>query len=84
MLFNPSAAKSGRRMQPHMSYAKHITSEVWEERFIPGYRGMVRKWWNVGSQNHYFDATAQALVARAVQGITALPASNIPTAIASQ
>ena len=70
-LFTPSATKS-RRQQPHMSYAKHITAEVWEERFVPGYRGMVCKWWKDGSQNHYLDATAQAMVAMAMLGASTI------------
>lgn len=70
-LFTPSTTKN-RRQQPHLSYAKHITAEIWEERFIPGYRGMVSRWWKDGSQNHYLDASAQGLVARSLLGVNTL------------
>ena len=78
-LFTPSSTKH-RRQQPHMSFAKHITAEVWEERFVPGYRGMVCKWWKDGSQNHYLDAATQGLVARSLLGATTLtPHQEPPT-----
>jgi hypothetical protein len=67
-LFQPSES----RAQPHMSYAKHITSEVWETRFKRGFNALVQGWYKVGSQNHWFDATYQALVARALRGISTL------------
>ena len=70
-LFTPSQTKN-RRQQPHMSFAKHITCEVWEERFVPGYRGMVCKWWKDGSQNHYLDAASQGLVARSLLGASTI------------
>lgn len=70
-LFTPGQTKN-RRVQPHMSFAKHITCEVWEERFIPGYRGMICKWWKDGSQNHYLDAATQGLVARSILGASTL------------
>lgn len=70
-LFTPSQTKS-RRSQPHMSFAKHITAHVWEERFVPGYRGLVAKWWKDGSQDHYLDAASQGLVARSLLGATTL------------
>lgn len=78
-LFTPSAAKGGRRQQPHLSFAKHITSEVWEERFVPGFRGMVCKWWKDGSQNHYLDAASQGLVARSLLGATTLTPTDEPS-----
>ena len=76
-LFTPSSTKH-RRQQPHMSFAKHITAEVWEERFVPGYRGMVCKWWKDGSQNHYLDAATQGLVARSLLGATTLTPHQEP------
>lgn len=69
VLFEPP---SNRRTQPHMSYAKHITSEVWERRFQPGFRGWKEGWWKDGAQNHYFDATYQALVAASLMGPSVL------------
>jgi len=83
-LFTPSAAKGGRRQQPHLSFAKHITAEVWEERFVPGYRGMVCKWWHDGAQNHYLDASAQGLVARSLLGATTLTQSPNTESASSQ
>lgn len=82
-LFEPSAAKTGRRIQPHFSFAKHIVSEVFEERFIPGYRGMVSKWWKDGSQNHYLDASAQGLVAISILGGTTLASTPAPAPVSS-
>ena len=68
-LFEPPSSKRG---QPHMSFAKHITSEAWERRFEPGYRGWREGWWKVGGQNHYFDATYEALVAKSLFGVSVL------------
>ena len=82
-LFKPPATKIGPRMQPHLGYAKHITAESWERRFVPGFRGWTEGFFKVGSQNHYLDATAQALVARSLMGVSVLPTPG-GTPVASQ
>lgn len=74
-LFEPHAGRN-RRQQPHMGFSKHLTSEVWERRFQPGFQGYKEGWWKIGSLNHYFDATAQACMARSVCGLSVLGSSR--------
>jgi len=77
-LFTPPKERDGKRNQPHLDFAKHITSHVWEERFVPGYRGMVCKWWKEGGQDHYLDAASQGLVARSLLGASTLVPTEQP------
>lgn len=54
----------------HVSYSNHICSERWETRPQTGFAPARTGWKKIpGKQNHWFDATYYALVARAVVGI---------------
>lgn len=69
-LFNPTSRP------PHLSFAKHLTSEIWTTRFVPGFGANKTGWYKTGSQNHWFDATYMALVARSVLGVSVLPTAT--------
>lgn len=74
VLFDPPKGPEGRApRQPHMSYAKHITSEVWERRTKPGFNAIREGWWYDGTQNHWFDATYSALVGMSIRQISTMP-----------
>lgn len=62
----------------HLSFSKHILSESWETKAAPGFRRPETKWWSSKKPNHYFDATYQAVAARAVRGLHAI-AQSAPT-----
>lgn len=47
-------------MRQHQTFAKHITAEEYQERFVQG-RGMVRGWAQVSANNHWLDATYMSL-----------------------
>ncbi len=67
----------------HISYSNHITAERWETRQKPGFSGPRTGWWKIpGKQNHWFDATYQALVARSFAGVSPLK-SAVKAAAAS-
>jgi hypothetical protein len=51
--------------QSHLSFAKHITSESWDNKKLC--------WSEPTKANHYFDATYQAIVGRSICGIHCVP-----------
>lgn len=55
----------------HLSYAHHIVAEERRETFIPG-KGVVKKWAVINRNNHWLDATALALAASSVLGLTVI------------
>lgn len=65
----------GEEKRLHLSYSKHITSEVWREPMVVN--GKLRKaYWHVHNRNnHWFDATYMACAAAAMCGVTLLPRS---------
>lgn len=75
LVFDPPQIEGRRNRTFHLSYAKHVTSETWETRFMPGFRGSRTGWWKSPKPNHYFDATYQGIVARSMRGISVL---NMP------
>lgn len=66
----PGDKKSGRLSadeKGHMSYAKHITSEVEVEDISKG--ALVRRWKAKSENNHYLDASYMASVAANIKGV---------------
>lgn len=57
----------GRRINDHLSIAKHLISERPQEEFVPG-QGIVTRWFTVSPQNHKLDATMLASVAGHAMG----------------
>lgn len=64
----------------HMSYAKHVTSEVEVEDVVRG--AMVRRWKAKSENNHYLDASYMASVAANIKGVRLIrrdkPATQAP------
>jgi len=61
-----------KESKEHISYAKHLTSEVEAEELI---RGSLKRVWKTKAgrgQNHYFDASYLASVAASMKGISLL------------
>jgi hypothetical protein len=70
----------------HLSFARHLVSEVQYEEF-DSKRGTVVKWRRESKQNHWLDSTALAFVAGHLGGVRlahekVAEASNEPTAVA--
>jgi phage terminase large subunit GpA-like protein len=59
----------GDDARQHMSYGKHLTSEVWTEEWVKG-KGLKGYWKRRNKNNHYFDATYMACAAASMCGVT--------------
>lgn len=79
-VFNPPKIDGRQQRTFHLSYSKHVLSETWESRFVPGFKGTRTGWWKSPKPNHYFDATYQAIVARSMRGISVLSPPTTPQA----
>lgn len=73
----------------HLTYARHVTAEKQVEEWTPGH-GMVSRWEKIRKANHFFDATAIALVAgnhlgcRLVQPVDAAGSQPVASWFANQ
>lgn len=86
-LWNPERPGGRENINQHLAYSKHVLAESWETRAVPGFRGSKTGWWKSGNKpNHWLDATAQAIAARAMWGIHTIrsPVSVPPSAGASE
>ncbi len=75
-LFDPPRIDGRRNLTAHLSYTKHVLSETWESRFVPGFKGTRTGWWKSPKPNHYFDSTYEAIVARSMCQISVIPQAN--------
>jgi hypothetical protein len=53
----------------HLSISKHIVAEERVQKFIEGGKGLVTKWVQKSSTNHYLDALALSCAAAGVMGV---------------
>jgi hypothetical protein len=60
----------------HHSFAKHILAEEYQETFIKGGKGLVKKWIKVNKNNHWLDCNYMNLVAREICKVHEIHAEN--------
>jgi len=71
-VFEPPRKDGRANRNAHLSFAKHVLSETWETRPMPGFKGRRTGWWKSGKPNHWFDALYGAIVARSLKGLSTL------------
>jgi hypothetical protein len=77
-IFEPARLDGRVNRNAHLAFAKHVLSETWETRPMPGFRGRRTGWWKSGKPNHWLDALYGAIVARSLKGLNTLHAATHP------
>jgi hypothetical protein len=83
-LFTPRRPDGRVNNTGHLSFSKHLLAESWETRQKKGgFGGSRTGWWKSPKPNHYFDATYQAICARAMRRISVLSTAAPPAPAAA-
>jgi hypothetical protein len=67
---------SVKEKSKHHSFAKHILAEEYQETFVKGGKGLVRKWIKVNKNNHWLDCNYMNLAAREICKVHEIHAEN--------